>query len=72
MAGIMVRMVTGDNVNTARSIAAKCGILQPGAPAHQVLEGKQFNTLIRDENNEVSYIFKIGFPISKKNICSKI
>ena len=28
-AGITVRMVTGDNVQTARSIASKCGILPP-------------------------------------------
>ena len=26
-AGIMVRMVTGDNINTAKAIAAECGIL---------------------------------------------
>ncbi|KAK2494721.1 hypothetical protein MC885_009499 [Smutsia gigantea] len=29
-AGITVRMVTGDNINTARAIATKCGILHPG------------------------------------------
>lgn len=31
-AGITVRMVTGDNVNTARAIALQCRILEPGYP----------------------------------------
>lgn len=52
-AGITVRMVTGDNVNTARSIAIKCGIVQPGGD-YLILEGKEFNRRIRDEKGDVS------------------
>ncbi|XP_051677184.2 plasma membrane calcium-transporting ATPase 4 isoform X2 [Oryctolagus cuniculus] len=51
-AGITVRMVTGDNVNTARAIATKCGILTPGGD-FLCLEGKEFNRLIRNEKGEV-------------------
>ncbi|KAH9629556.1 hypothetical protein HF086_008600 [Spodoptera exigua] len=51
-AGITVRMVTGDNVNTARSIAIKCGILKP-TDDFLILEGKEFNKRIRDTNGEV-------------------
>ncbi|XP_065279223.1 plasma membrane calcium-transporting ATPase 3 isoform X13 [Emys orbicularis] len=51
-AGITVRMVTGDNINTARAIAAKCGILQPGED-FLCLEGKEFNRRIRNEKGEI-------------------
>lgn len=54
-AGITVRMVTGDNINTARSIATKCGILKPGDEG-LILEGKEFNRRIRDTNGEVSLL----------------
>ena len=45
-------MVTGDNINTARAIAAKCGIIQPGED-FLCLEGKEFNRRIRNEKGEV-------------------
>ncbi|XP_005182536.1 plasma membrane calcium-transporting ATPase 1-like [Musca domestica] len=51
-AGITVRMVTGDNVNTARSIATKCGILKPNDD-FLILEGREFNRRIRDSNGDV-------------------
>lgn len=53
-AGITVRMVTGDNINTARAIATKCGILQPGDD-FICLEGKEFNRRIRNEKGEVGH-----------------
>uniref|UniRef100_A0A674F555 Calcium-transporting ATPase n=1 Tax=Salmo trutta TaxID=8032 RepID=A0A674F555_SALTR len=51
-AGITVRMVTGDNINTARAIATKCGILQPG-DEFLCMEGKEFNRRIRNEKGEI-------------------
>ena len=45
-------MVTGDNINTARSIALKCGIIKPGDD-FLVMDGKEFNRLIRDEDDVV-------------------
>ena len=54
-AGITVRMVTGDNINTARAIATKCGIIRPG-DGYLVMEGKEFNKRVRDPmTNEVRY-----------------
>ncbi|XP_072341062.1 plasma membrane calcium-transporting ATPase 1 isoform X3 [Scyliorhinus torazame] len=51
-AGITVRMVTGDNINTARAIATKCGILLAGDD-FLCLEGKQFNKRIRNSKGEI-------------------
>lgn len=41
-AGITVRMVTGDNIHTARHIARECGILTEGGLA---LEGPEFRKM---------------------------
>ncbi|XP_072454590.1 plasma membrane calcium-transporting ATPase 2 isoform X1 [Notamacropus eugenii] len=51
-AGITVRMVTGDNINTARAIAIKCGIIHPGED-FLCIEGKEFNRRIRNEKGEI-------------------
>ncbi|XP_065097458.1 plasma membrane calcium-transporting ATPase 4 isoform X4 [Paramisgurnus dabryanus] len=51
-AGITVRMVTGDNINTARAIATKCGILLPGED-FLCMEGKEFNQQIRNDKGDV-------------------
>ncbi|XP_036389492.1 plasma membrane calcium-transporting ATPase 2-like isoform X6 [Megalops cyprinoides] len=51
-AGITVRMVTGDNINTARAIAIKCGIIHPGED-FLCIDGKEFNRRIRNQKGEV-------------------
>ncbi|XDV49366.1 hypothetical protein PO909_018634 [Leuciscus waleckii] len=51
-AGITVRMVTGDNINTARAIAVKCGIISPGDD-FLCIDGKEFNRRIRNEKGEI-------------------
>ncbi|XP_010790705.1 putative calcium-transporting ATPase 13, plasma membrane-type [Notothenia coriiceps] len=51
-AGITVRMVTGDNISTARAIAVKCGIIQPGDD-FICIDGKEFNRRIRNEKGEI-------------------
>ena len=44
-AGILVRMVTGDNINTARFIARECGIFTDGI----ALEGPAFRKMSEEE-----------------------
>ena len=52
-------MVTGDNINTARSIASKCGIIRPGDES-VIMEGKEFNLAVRDSpNGPVSFALTV-------------
>ncbi|KAJ5627822.1 ATPaseP-typeK/Mg/Cd/Cu/Zn/Na/Ca/Na/H-transporter [Penicillium lividum] len=49
-AGVFVRMVTGDNINTAKAIAQECGIYTPGGIA---IEGPQFRKLSTKQMNQI-------------------
>ncbi|KAI4311296.1 hypothetical protein MLD38_036201 [Melastoma candidum] len=46
-AGVSIKMVTGDNVFTAKAIATECGILKPGDETNDcaVIEGSEFRNL---------------------------
>jgi len=52
-AGIVVRMVTGDNIQTARAIAKKCGIVTPEDPPSAVMDGKTFRETVCDRHGEI-------------------
>ena len=61
-AGITVRMVTGDNINTARAIATKCGIIKPG-DGYLVMEGKEFNKRVRDPHTNEVFLLLHLYPL---------
>ena len=46
IAGVRVRMVTGDNLLTARAIALECGIINPDDRDSIVMNGLEFINLI--------------------------
>jgi P-type Ca2+ transporter type 2C len=49
-AGVVVKMITGDNIGTAKAIAEECGIYTPGGV---IMEGPQFRRLSENEMDQV-------------------
>jgi Ca2+-transporting ATPase len=49
-AGVVVRMITGDNILTAKAIAEECGIISTGDIA---MEGPDFRKLSTDQINQI-------------------
>jgi magnesium-transporting ATPase (P-type) len=56
-AGIFVRMVTGDNLETAKAIATECGILSEGGVA---MEGPAFRQLTPAQLDEILPTLQVG------------
>ena len=52
-AGIVVRMVTGDNPRTAVAIAKKCGILSEQADAALIMTGSEFREKVTGDDGEI-------------------
>ncbi len=52
-------MVTGDNIDTARAIAKKCGITT-GNDGYLIMDGKEFNKKIVDHTGEVGVVWRGG------------
>ncbi|KAL3005406.1 hypothetical protein AAZX31_08G218700 [Glycine max] len=55
-AGVKVRMVTGDNLQTAKAIALECGILASieDAVEPNIIEGKKFRELSEKEREDIA------------------
>ncbi|CAH8375610.1 unnamed protein product [Eruca vesicaria subsp. sativa] len=53
-AGVNIKMITGDNIFTARAIAVECGILTPEDESNEdaVLEGEAFRTYTQEQRLE--------------------
>ncbi|KAL1981086.1 hypothetical protein VTN96DRAFT_3069 [Rasamsonia emersonii] len=56
-AGVVVRMVTGDNILTAKAIAEECGIIS--SPDDVVLEGREFRQLSESQRDEITPRLKV-------------
>ncbi|KAJ4732931.1 Calcium-transporting ATPase [Rhynchospora pubera] len=59
-AGVKVRMVTGDNLQTAKAIALECGILSENERADDfIIEGKVFRALTDEQKEQAAEKIKV-------------
>ncbi|CAN7138136.1 unnamed protein product [Brassica rapa subsp. narinosa] len=71
-AGITVRMVTGDNISTAKAIAKECGIFTEGGLA---IEGSQFRDLPPHEMRAIIPKIQVmarSLPLDKHTLVSNL
>ncbi|KAI5294819.1 hypothetical protein KEM52_003099 [Ascosphaera acerosa] len=71
-AGVMVRMVTGDNVLTAKAIASECNIFSAGGIA---MEGPEFRKLNKDQMAQIVPRLQVlarSSPDDKKTLVSTL
>ncbi|OJJ49724.1 hypothetical protein ASPZODRAFT_128236 [Penicilliopsis zonata CBS 506.65] len=71
-AGVFVRMVTGDNITTAKAIAQECGIFTPGGIA---IEGPRFRKLSTRQMNQIIPRLQVlarSSPDDKKILVSQL
>ncbi|RAQ71548.1 hypothetical protein COH20_012417 [Aspergillus flavus] len=71
-AGVLVRMVTGDNIVTAKAIAQQCNIYTPGGVA---IEGPKFRQLSSHQMNELIPSLQViarSSPEDKKILVSQL
>ena len=72
MAGVFVRMVTGDNIQTAKAIATECGILTDRG---QAIEGPEFRKLSRHDLDELLPKLQVlarSSPEDKKRLVKRL
>lgn len=71
-AGVVVRMVTGDNITTAKAIAMECGIFTPGGIA---MDGPLFRKLKPKERDQIIPSLQVlarSSPDDKKLLVSRL